>query len=168
MRTDRLELRLPAEADRNRFVELFADEAFMAFSGGTLDEAAGNERFDAMVRRTLEFDYAKQCVIERSTGTILGYSGIDKLTWEGAEHLEYGYRLIPSARGKGYATEAGLAILAHADAQYRDSGTPGEVYAVIDPTNLPSQNVAGKLGFVFEKQAIVQGFLDNLYTRQLG
>ena len=99
---------------------------------------------------------------------LLGYSGIDKLTFEGGEHMEYGYRLITSARGKGYATEAGLAILDHADAQYRDACTPGEVYAIIDPTNLPSQDVATKLGFVFQKQAIVQGFLDNLYIRTLG
>jgi hypothetical protein len=37
MLTARLEVRLPREADRNRFVELFRDPEFMVFSDGVHD-----------------------------------------------------------------------------------------------------------------------------------
>jgi RimJ/RimL family protein N-acetyltransferase len=43
----------------------------------------------------------------------------------------------------------------------------GEILAMIDPRNVPSQRVARNLGFVFWKQAAVDGFLDNLYRRQV-
>ena len=34
---------------------------------------------------------------------------------------------------------------------------------MIDPKNAPSQNVAAKFGFTYWKQAVVNGYLDNLY-----
>lgn len=66
-------------------------------------------------------------------------------------------------RGKGYATEAGRAVLALAEQAFR-----GELLAMIDPTNTASRNVARKLGFTFSKQAVVHGFLDDLYRLQVG
>jgi RimJ/RimL family protein N-acetyltransferase len=76
--------------------------------------------------------------------------------------LEFGYRLVPEARGLGYATEASRAVLANAAETYR-----GEILAIIDPTNHASQNVARKLGFTFWKQAAVAGYVDNLYRLQI-
>jgi RimJ/RimL family protein N-acetyltransferase len=156
--TTRLELRLPVEADRERFVELFGDEEFMAFSDGVLDADAANRRFDRMLVRAKEFSFAKQPIIEQSSGQIIGYSGVDRFEFEGASRLEYGYRLVPEARGRGYATEAGRALMAVATKEYS-----GEILAIIDPTNFASQAVANKLGFTFWKQAEVNGWLDNLY-----
>ena len=46
--TDRLTVRPPVEADRARFVELFANEDFMAFSN-PLGPNDANSRFDMMV-----------------------------------------------------------------------------------------------------------------------
>ena len=43
----------------------------------------------------------------------------------------------------------------------------GEILAMIDPRNRASQNVAGKLGFTFWKQAVVDDYLDNLYRLQI-
>jgi RimJ/RimL family protein N-acetyltransferase len=156
--TERLELRLPAEADRQRFVELFADDAFMVFTGGVLDRNSANVRFDRMIATAREFPFAKQPVIERSSRDIIGYSGVDRFEFNGDERLEFGYRLVPAARGRGYATEAGQALLAVAAETFE-----GEILAMIDPGNRPSQNVARKLGFQFSKQGLVNGHLNNLY-----
>jgi RimJ/RimL family protein N-acetyltransferase len=38
---------------------------------------------------------------------------------------------------------------------------------MIDPRNVPSENVARKLGFEYRKQAVVDGFLDNLFRLQV-
>jgi RimJ/RimL family protein N-acetyltransferase len=160
--TPRLEVRVPVEADRERFVQLFRDEAFMVFSAGVLDSDGAHRRFDEMLERAAELPFAKQPVIERRTGSIIGYTGVNTFEFEEQRRLEYGYRLVPEARGKGYATEAGRALLTLASATFS-----GEILAMIDPRNVPSQNVARKLGFEFWKQAVVNGFLDNLYRLEV-
>jgi len=158
--TDRLEVRQPRDEDRARFVELFCSPEFMVFSGGVHDLDSAHVRFDEMLRTATEVPFGKQPVIERATGTIVGYSGVAWFDFEGTRRLEFGYRLVPSARERGYATEAGLAVLAVAADSFR-----GELLAMIDPTNQPSQGVIGKLGFTFWKQAEVDGYVDNLYRR---
>jgi RimJ/RimL family protein N-acetyltransferase len=143
-------------------VRLFCDERFMVFSG-VLDAEGANRRFDEMLQRAAELPFAKQPVIERATGSMVGYSGVDVFEFEGQRRLEFGYRLVPGARGQGYATEAGLALLSLAEETF-----VGEILAMIDPRNAQSQNVARKLGFAFWKQAVVNGYLDNLYRLQVG
>ena len=116
-----------------------------------------------MLIRGAELTFAKQPVIERSSGLIIGYSGVNWFDFEGERRLEYGYRLIPEARGKGYATEAGRAVLDRAAETFR-----GEILAMIDPTNSASKNVARKLGFTYWKQAIVDDWLDDMYRVTVG
>ncbi len=160
MLTERLEVRPTIERDRDRFVALFCDPEFMVFSAGVHDREFANARFDAMLHASAELPFAKQPVIERATDTIIGYSGVAWFDFEGARRLEFGYRLVPEARGHGYATEAGLAVLEPAVEAFR-----GELLAMVDPTNRPSRNVITKLGFEFWKQAEVDGYLDDLYRR---
>ena len=161
MLTERLEVRPPKEADRERFVELFRDPDFMVFSNGVHDLASAHARFDEMLRTAGELPFAKQPVIDLSTNGIVGYSGVARFDFEAASRLEFGYRLVPEARGRGYATEAGRVLLALAAETFR-----GELLAMVDPTNQASIRVITKLGFGFWKQAEVDGYLDNLYRRR--
>jgi RimJ/RimL family protein N-acetyltransferase len=147
--TERLEVRWPVEADRRRFVELFQDPAFMEFSAGVHDVASANARFDTMLETCERVPFAKQPIIVRSSGEIVGYSGAAWFEFEGALQLEFGYRLVPHARGQGYATEASLALLAVASESFR-----GKLLAMIDPRNLASKGVIGKLGFEFWKSGV--------------
>lgn len=170
MHTARLEVRPPREADRSRLVDLWMDPDFMVFSDGvrTLDQA--NIRFDRMLSVAERFPFAKQPVIDLETQQIVGYSGIDTFHYEGRERLEYGYRLDVPARGRGLATEAANAILALVDSMADDLDPlwNGEVYALIDPTNLASKRVAEKAGFTFWRHDFVEGFHDDLLVRPLG
>jgi RimJ/RimL family protein N-acetyltransferase len=159
--TERLELRLPVEADRARFVELFCDRDFMEFSAGVLDPAAANERFDSMLANARDLPFAKQPIIERAANTIVGYTGVAWFEYEDEQRLEYGYRLVPEARGKGYATEAGLALLELAGETFH-----GEVLAMVDPRNTASQAVIRKLGFEHWKRTLVEGYVDDLFRRR--
>jgi RimJ/RimL family protein N-acetyltransferase len=160
MLTDRLEVRPPREEDRDRFVALFQDDEFMVFSGGVHDAASANERFDGMLLTADDVPFAKQPVIERASDTIVGYTGVAWFEFEGHRRLEYGYRLVPEARGRGYATEAGSALLTVATSTFR-----GELLAMIDPRNAASKNVITKLGFTFWRLGEVNGFVDELYRR---
>jgi len=170
MRTARLEVRPPVESDRDRMVGLWMDETFMVFSHGVRDRQEANERFDHMLRVAERFPFAKQPVIDLESGRTIGYSGVDTFEYEGRERLEYGYRLDRTARGKGFATEAALALLELADSLVDDLDPQWhrEVYALIDPTNQPSQRVAEKCGFVFWRHDFVEGYHDDLLVRPLG
>ena len=161
--TPRLEVRAPTEDDRSRFVELFCDDSFMVFAGGPLSGAAAHGRFDRMLRNARQLTFAKQPVIERSTGRIVGYSGVDWLELEGEQRLEFGWRLVPEARGLGYATEASSALLTRAAHSFT-----GELLAIIDPLNHASRNVAAKLGFEFSHQTTIDGDPCNIYRRLVG
>ena len=140
--TDRLVLRAPTERDRARFIELFTDEAFTVFSDGVHDTDSANARFDRMLSLNEVIPYAKQPVIERASGTIVGYTGVDTALIDGLDRLEWGWRLVPEARGRGYATEAASALLALAD-----SREDGEMLCIIAPDNHASRRVADKVGF---------------------
>ncbi len=115
-----------------------------------------------MLRRGEELPFAKQPIVERSTGVVVGYAGVDWFDFEGKRRLELGYRLVPQARGKGYATEAGSAVLAVAAETCR-----GELFTIIHPTNVASANTAERLGFAFWKLAPVDGQLRNISRRRV-
>ena len=81
-------------------------------------------------------------LVERATGVAIGGLGFGGPPDDDGA-VEIGYGLVPSARGQGYATEAVLlavGIAARAGATRVDAGT--------DPTNLASQRVLARAGFV--------------------
>lgn len=160
--TDRLEIRHPTERDRGRLVELFTDDDFMVFSDATLSEVEANLRFDRMRAVCAELSFAKQPIVERATGEIIGYTGVDWIDFEDRRWLEWGYRLAPAARGRGYATEASIALLAAAAEEYA-----GEILGIIHPDNDASHAVIRKLGFEHWKRAPVFGELRDLYRLEL-
>lgn len=161
--TDRLVLRAPGEDDRARFVELFTDPAFMVFHvDGVDDRSAAHERFDAMVERCAELPYAKQAVIERATGRVVGYTGVDWYEGPGGRALELGYRLEPAARGKGYATEAAQAIVGVAR-----QASVHELHGLVHADNAPSRNVMAKLGFELVGEVVIGGSPTLLHVLRL-
>ena len=161
--SQRLEVRLPVEGDRARFVDLFCDPDFMVFSGEVYDVAFANLRFDDMLVRAAELPFAKQPIVERSSGIVVGYAGVNWCEFEGDRWLEFGWRLVREARGRGYATEAARAVLDIAAATF-----VGELLCIIDPDNTPSRRVADKLGFVFWKHATWDGDAVDLLRISVG
>jgi RimJ/RimL family protein N-acetyltransferase len=81
-------------------------------------------------------------VVERETGLIAGEAGLVPFDDRGPE-VELAYTLARRAWGRGYATEAGRALLAEA------FGALGldRVVAVTRPENAASQRVLARLGF---------------------
>lgn len=142
LETSRLVIRPAVEEDRERFVALFTDPDFMVFAHGVHDHRSANDRFDTMSTLCEMVPYAKQPMIERATGLIVGYTGVGTVSISGLERLEWGWRLVPEARGRGLATEATAALLDVADAT-----DDGEILCLIHPENAPSRRVAEKLGF---------------------
>lgn len=75
---------------------------------------------------------------------LLGVVGLTPLEFEGREVLSAYWRLAPAATGRGVATEAMRAVLAHP----RLGALEHEVFAVTAAGNAPSLTLAERLGFV--------------------
>lgn len=86
-------------------------------------------------------------------GTVIGFTGLCHPLWfpAYAHEVEAGWRLHPSAWGRGYATEAARAALAAADAHLELE----RVIACIDPANAASIAVARRVGML--KGVTVEG-----------
>ncbi|HEU4700928.1 MAG TPA: GNAT family N-acetyltransferase [Conexibacter sp.] len=81
---------------------------------------------------------------------LLGFAGVAYPTFlpQLAERPEIGWRLARRAWGRGLATEAALAVRAHA---FGTLALP-ELISIVHPENARSQRVATKLGMTVERQ----------------
>lgn len=84
--------------------------------------------------------FALWSVVERESRRVIGDCGLQML--EGGPDVELGYKLGREYRGRGYATEASRAWLAHG---FGELGLE-RIVAVTWPGNRASRNVMEKLG----------------------
>ena len=111
LETERLLLRPFDVADEAVFVAQLTDPDFMQYSrAGALSDAAAREAFVQRLKLS-KTQFTKLAVIEKSTEQLVGYCGVDCCELDAKPEVELGYRLIASARGRGYATEAARAVL---------------------------------------------------------
>jgi RimJ/RimL family protein N-acetyltransferase len=85
-------------------------------------------------------EYGQRQVVERESGLVVGAIG---LFWPPSDGgVEFGYGIVPSRRGRGYATEAARAIVAFA------LTAPGvhTVQAEVELSNPASVRVLGRAG----------------------
>lgn len=144
IRTERLLLRPPAPRDRDAFLALGSDPVVNRFTGGGRDRAT----LDAEMPGT-PADRPGQFVVEHD-GRVAGWFGISRrdparpgrVTPDGGE-LELSYVTPTSAWGQGFATEAGTAVLAWADARFDEP-----VVLCTQTANTASRRLAARLGFV--------------------
>ena len=143
IRTARLTLRPWRETDRPAFAALNADPEVAADLGGPLSRAASDAKLDRY-RSTFERHGFSRLAIEDARQAFVGYSGIvpARPGHPLGPHIEIGWRLVRTAWGKGYATEAACAVLQDA------FGRLGvrEVLAYTAADNARSQAVMARLG----------------------
>jgi RimJ/RimL family protein N-acetyltransferase len=150
--TERLRFREMAESDLDLFTVLLSDPDVMRHypSPKTREEALAWIKWS-------EDNYAQHghglWVIETHDGEFVGDCG---LTWqpvEGEQVLEVGYHVSPDLQGRGYATEAARACLAHAHEQVGED----HVVAIMVRDNTPSRRVAEKIGMTLELETEHKG-----------
>lgn len=110
--------------------------------------------------------YGYWAVERRSDGAMIGQIGFadfKRALTPAIETIpEMGWLFAREAFGQGYATEAGLAALAWADAALGAS----EIVAIIDAANTPSIRVAEKCGFNENEPATYRGEPILLFRRK--
>ncbi|MFI5524924.1 GNAT family N-acetyltransferase [Streptomyces platensis] len=86
--------------------------------------------------------YGQRQILERDGGRVVGAIGLFWPPRDGA--LEFGYGIVPSRRGRGYATEAARALVAFA----RSAPGVHTVRADVELSNPASGRVLEKAGLV--------------------
>jgi RimJ/RimL family protein N-acetyltransferase len=149
--TERLVLRRLRDDDLDSFAEIFAKDPVMKFSGygRGLTRAESAEMLERLMGHWDEHGFGHWAVVQRSDGMFLGYEGlaIPFFLREVLPAVEIGYRLDPSAWGKGYATEAGRAALSYGF----DTLDLERIIAIYHPENVRSGRVMERLGMHVER-----------------
>ena len=98
--------------------------------------------------RWIDTGYSWWAIVECDTGEVVGAGALQNLRREMTPlpdrdcPLEIGWRLRRDRWGRGYASEAAVAIVDHAF----DTLNPDELLAVCDPANTASSDVMKRLG----------------------
>jgi RimJ/RimL family protein N-acetyltransferase len=146
--TERLILRSHRLEDFDDYVNLWSDETVVRFISGvpsTREQSWARLIRGAGMWHFMGFGFL--AIEEKDTGRLIGEAGFHEVrrdmkpSIEGT--LETGWVLLPSAHGRGYATEALKALLRWAAENFPDK----EMTCIISPDNAPSLRVAEKLGF---------------------
>jgi ribosomal-protein-alanine N-acetyltransferase len=140
LRTARLLLRRWREEDRAPFAAMNADPAVMEHFPAPLTREQSDALVDRIEAAFDEHGYGLWA-LEDETGFI-GFTGLAWQTFEASftPALEVGWRLARSAWGKGYATEAGTAALAHGFEHVES------IVSLTAVSNLRSQRVMQRIG----------------------
>jgi ribosomal-protein-alanine N-acetyltransferase len=144
IRTERLLMRRWRDEDRAPFAAMNADPRVMEHFPGLMTR----EESDAFVDR-IETHFATHgyglWVLEDATGFV-GFTGLNWATFDAEFNpsLEVGWRLTPSAWGKGYATEAGI------ESVRRGFEHVDRITSFTAVSNVPSQRVMQRIGLRHE------------------
>ena len=158
IKTNRLEIRRFTEADTEQYVNIMTKpEVYKYLASGTGISRENAIKSIANWESVCESGYGVFAVIEKSSGNVIGHCGIRPIA-DGRIELLYAYD--PSVWGKGYATEAGKAVLDYG----KENFTLTEIIAMSYPQNKGSVGVIKKLGFEYAGQEEHFGTMLELYT----
>ena len=119
-----------------------ADPEVMRFLDGpqTFEQTQGG--ITRVAARWAELGYGWWALIEKETGDLVGAACLQNTENKLENPLEIGWRLVPAAQGKGYATEAGQAAMDYAFEVIKAK----RIISVAHPDNIASQKVMQRLG----------------------
>lgn len=163
----RLQFRTLISADIESWKAFFEDVNSLRFLGmgsPEFKDLSDEERSAKWINRQLERrangSFGQLAVIEKSSGNLIGLGGLIARSEEGLENeIEVTYSLLPSARGKGYATELAVHFK-----EWAMGNLPVEsVISIIHVDNEPSINVAQKNGMFLDKKMDFMGMPVGIY-----
>jgi len=157
--TERLILRRFTTDDAEEYFPLVADPAVNRYTGQNLVQTVEQVRqllLDLPIRDYEVIGYGRMACIEKSSGRLIGFSGMKYLPE--FQEPDVGYRFVQDAWGKGYATESASVLMQQCIRDFKLR----RVIGLVDRNNLGSSNVLKKLGLNFEREIKVDGYPTNL------
>jgi len=159
LETDRLYLRRVTLEDADLMMAIWNDPAFVRYVGDrgvrTIEQAR-EALLSGPLRLFADYGYGPYAVVRKSDDARLGICGLFRR--ENLEHPDIGFALLPDSCGKGLASEAAQAVLAHA----RDDLQLEEITAIVSPENKRSIALIEKLGLSFAGMIRMPGDQDDI------
>jgi RimJ/RimL family protein N-acetyltransferase len=166
LETPRLILREYRPGDFEDYARMWADPVMCRHVGGQV-----RTRGESWMRFLRHFGmwhvvgYGYWAIEEKASGHFLGESGFQDAKRETVPPLgdspEAGWALAPHAQGRGFATEAVMAVVAWGDRHLRGR----KQICIIEPSNRPSLKVAEKCGFKPAGSVLKEGVEIGLFER---
>jgi RimJ/RimL family protein N-acetyltransferase len=157
--TERLILRRFTVDDAEEYFPLVGDAEVNRFTGQTLVKTIDEVReilLNYPIRDYEVVGYGRMACIEKSSGRLIGFSGMKYL--EDLKDADVGYRFVKDAWGKGYATESASVLMQQC---IRDFALK-RVIGLVDRSNTGSSSVLKKLGLTFEREIKLDSYPTNL------
>jgi len=147
--TARVYLRPFTFDDLDAFAVIGSDPDVMRYigAGRPLSREETHTRLNAIIEHRNKHGFGVWAAIDKSTGTLMGYCGLQFL--DNTSEVEVGYRLAKRFWGMGLASEAAEASLRYG---FQELGLD-RIVAVVQPANLASQHVLEKIGLSYVKDA---------------
>lgn len=160
METDRLALRQMNENDEDHLMQIFSDPVAMQYYPST--------KTREQARRWIQWNlnnYEKHgtglwiCELKEE-GTFVGQCGIVPQTVDERSEMEIGYLFVRAHWGKGFATEAAMAVKEYG---FTTMGRSRLISMIYKP-NMPSMGVAKRIGMSFEKETWINNRETLIYS----
>lgn len=162
----RLLLRKPRAEDAADLAVAYADPEVVRFigDGSTATLAEVEEGIEEWLERWESWGMSLLSLERREDGRVLGRAGFlrwDPETWQvGGDETELGWLLAREHWGRGYATEAAMALR---DWAFEARGL-SRLISLIDPANVRSIHVAERIDERYERDVDVRGRASRLYS----
>jgi RimJ/RimL family protein N-acetyltransferase len=143
---------------REEFVALMTDPETMRYwaPDGPFTRDVAERNFAESLARLRELGFGRRWIVSKADGGGLGFTdtkffgpSCDDVS---ADEVEIGWMLTPASWGRGYATEAGIAVRDEAFERLELES----IVAVHHPENAASGRVIEKLGMAFERDVVAR------------
>ena len=165
LQTERLLLRAFSDADLDAYAAMCADAEVMRYlsvTGALLSREDAWRQMALFAGHWALRGFGMWAVEERGSGRFIGRVGLHQP--EGWPDRELGWSLAREAWGRGYATEAAMALVEHA----RTALAATRVVATVDPANAASRHVLEKVGMTADGERIAYGRPHAVYAVDAG
>ena len=153
--TNRLILRTWKPSDIPLMTAINSDPLVMEYFQSTQDIGATQELIDHINQHYKKFSYSAYAVEIKDTHEFIGFVGLNHPSFEipqfqpiGIPIVEIAWRISSTHWGKGYATEAGSAVLRYAFTEFKLR----EIIAFTPLANCKSRRVMEKIGLHHSKK----------------
>jgi ribosomal-protein-alanine N-acetyltransferase len=146
--TERLLLRPLNESDAEELFRIYSvpeNIRFMGKGSATINELRGH--ISQHIKEHPEAGPGLSAIFLKENGELIGRAGLFSSNIDGASEVELAYLIDQTHWGKGYATEAAMAIISYGF----DELMVDRIIAIIHPLNSGSIRIAEKCGFAYER-----------------